>query len=140
MQCVFKTIICAVTIGLFAVPVVADETDLAEIIANGGCPGCDLDLAELRSLSLPGADFSRADLRNADMKHASLAGASFVRADLQRAEMERAQLTDSVARRQGDLVPQTPVRGGRFQQRGEFLVSQGAVRSVGALPERLQSR
>ncbi|MFQ5565339.1 MAG: pentapeptide repeat-containing protein, partial [Paracoccaceae bacterium] len=88
----FRAIFLAVTVGLFALPVAAGGNDLAEIIANRGCPGCDLSLAEMRGASLSGADFTKADLREADLKGASLADAIFARADLQRVEMERAQL------------------------------------------------
>ncbi|MCH8952605.1 MAG: pentapeptide repeat-containing protein [Proteobacteria bacterium] len=88
----FRALFAALSIGLLATPVAAGATDLAEIIANGGCPGCDLSLAEMRGVSLSGANFARADLREADLKGASLADAIFVRADLKRVEMERAQL------------------------------------------------
>ena len=66
----FKAMICAASIGIAAAtdlagPALAGGVDLAEIVANGGCPGCDLSLAEMRGLSLPGADFTKADLREA---------------------------------------------------------------------------
>ena len=85
---------------------------------NGGCPGCDLDLAELRGLNLPGANFEKADLRNANLKGASLAGANFVRAGLQRVEMERAQLTGanfSGARMRSADLEKADVSSARFE-------------------------
>ena len=118
MAGVFRAIFCAVSIGLFAVPVGAGETDVAEITANGGCPGCDLNLAEMRGLSLPGANFEEADLRSANLKGASLAGANFVRADLQRVEMERAQLSGSDfsdARMRGADLEKSDVTMARFR-------------------------
>lgn len=80
-----------VTVG----PAKAQAVDSAELVAKGGCPGCDLELAELRHIHLRDADFARAPLREADLKRAMLAGANFQGADLQRAEMEGALVAEA---------------------------------------------
>ncbi|MFC6654197.1 pentapeptide repeat-containing protein [Roseibium salinum] len=83
--------------GAFTVLVLAggagagsDKGRMAEITKNGGCPGCDLELAELRALKLENADFKGAKLREVDLKEAVLPNGRFQKSDFRRTEAERA--------------------------------------------------
>ena len=66
----------------------SDAERMAEIKEKGGCPGCDLRLAELRGLVLENGDFGRANLREVDLKEALLKDANFKGSDFRRTERE----------------------------------------------------